>query len=50
MLQCNLGISSEQASLIFFVFPLGAAFITPFLGNFLDRRGKGATMLILVPY
>ena len=46
MLQCNLGISSEQASLIFFVFPLGAAFITPFLGNFLDRRGKGATMLI----
>lgn len=46
MLQCNLGISAEQASLIFAVFPLGAAAITPFLGNFLDRRGKGATMLI----
>lgn len=46
MLQCNLGISSEQASLIFFVFPLGAAVITPFLGNFLDRKGKGASMLI----
>ena len=32
---------------MFFVFPLGAAAITPFLGNFLDRKGKGATMLIL---
>ncbi|MDE7443054.1 MAG: MFS transporter, partial [Muribaculaceae bacterium] len=46
MLQCNLGITAEQAGQIFFVFPLGAAFITPFLGNFLDRKGKGATMLI----
>lgn len=46
MLQCNLGITAERASLIFFVFPLGAAAITPILGNFLDRRGKGATMLI----
>lgn len=46
MLQCNLGISAEQASLIFAVFPLGAAAITPMLGNFLDRKGKGASMLI----
>lgn len=28
------------------MFPIGAAVITVFLGNFLDRRGKGATMLI----
>jgi len=47
MLQCNLGYTAEQAGRVFFVFPLGAAAITPFLGNFLDRRGKGATMLIL---
>ncbi len=47
MLQCNLQYTAEQAGLVFFVFPLGAAAITPFLGNFLDRRGKGATMLIL---
>lgn len=46
MLQCNLGFSEENAGLIFSVFPLGAAAITPFLGNFLDRKGKGATMLI----
>lgn len=47
MLQNTLHISEEQAGLIFFVFPLGAAAITPFLGNYLDRKGKGATMLIL---
>ncbi len=47
MLQCNLdGITPEAASNIFRWFPIGAAAITPFLGNFLDRRGKGATMLI----
>ncbi len=46
MLQCNLGISAEAAGRVFFVFPLGAAAITPLLGNFLDRKGKGATMLI----
>ena len=47
MLQCNLGFTAEQAGQVFFVFPLGAAAITPFLGNYLDRKGKGATMLIL---
>lgn len=47
MLQCNLGISAEDAGLVFFVFPLGAAAITPLLGNFLDRKGKGVTMLML---
>lgn len=47
MLQCNLGISAEAAGRVFFVFPIGAGIITPFLGNFLDRKGKGATMLIL---
>ena len=46
MLQCNLHITAEQAGQIFFVFPLGAAAITPFLGNYLDRKGKGATMLL----
>lgn len=47
MLQCNLdGISPENASNIFRWFPIGAAVITPFLGSFLDHKGKGATMLI----
>ncbi len=46
MLQCNLGLSAEHAAIIFSVFPLGAAAITPLLGNYLDNKGKGATMLI----
>lgn len=47
MLQCNLnGITPDAAANIFRWFPIGAAIITPFLGNFLDRKGKGATMLI----
>ena len=48
MLQCNLdNISAVQASDIFRWFPIGAAAITPLLGIYLDRKGKGATMLIL---
>ena len=46
MFENNLGISAEEAANIFRWFPIGAALITPFLGGFLDRRGKGATMLI----
>lgn len=47
MLQCNLGITDTQASDIFRWFPVGAAVLTPFLGWFLDNKGKGATMLII---
>lgn len=47
MLECRLGISSTEASDIFSYFPIGAMVLTPILGNFLDRKGKGATMLIL---
>ena len=47
MLQCNLnGITPESAANIFRWFPIGAAIITPFLGSYLDHKGKGATMLI----
>ena len=46
MLQCNLGVTAQEAGFVFFVFPLGAAAVTPLLGNFLDKKGKGATMLI----
>lgn len=47
MLQCNLNLDATSAGTIFFWFPLGAAAITPFLGYFLDNKGKGASMLIL---
>ena len=47
MLETNLGLSAETASGIFSYFPIGAMIITPFLGAFLDFKGKGATMLML---
>lgn len=47
MLQSNLDIGATEAADIFRWFPIGAALVTPFLGLFLDKKGKGATMLIL---
>lgn len=47
MLESNLGVSAQTAADIFRWFPMGAAAITPFLGRYLDHKGKGATMLIL---
>lgn len=47
MLESNLGISTQQASDIFRWFPMGAMLLTPFLGAFLDHKGKGASMLML---
>lgn len=47
MLQCNLGMTEQQAADIFRWFPIGAAALTPFLGMYLDHKGKGASMLIL---
>ena len=47
MLQSNLGLSATMASDIFRWFPIGAACVTPFLGWYLDKKGKGASMLIL---
>ncbi len=46
MLQCSLGMGEQEAADIFRWFPIGAACLTPFLGYFLDRYGKGASMLI----
>ena len=47
MFENNLNLTAEEAASIFRWFPIGAALITPFLGGFLDKKGKGATMLIL---
>ncbi|MEG1611109.1 MAG: MFS transporter [Alistipes sp.] len=46
MLESNLGISTTLAADIFRWFPMGAAAITPFLGRYIDYKGKGASMLI----
>jgi Na+/melibiose symporter-like transporter len=46
MLETNLQMPTSEASGLFSWFPIGAMFLTPFLGAFLDKKGKGATMLI----
>jgi MFS family permease len=46
MLENNLGIATDAAAGLFSWFPIGAMVLTPFLGAFLDSKGKGATMLI----
>lgn len=47
MLENRLGIATTEASALFSWFPIGAMLLTPLLGWFLDRKGKGATMLII---
>lgn len=43
---CYRAYAQQSAETIFSVFPLLAVGITPILGNFVDRKGKAATMLI----
>lgn len=47
MLENRLGMDTTEASNLFSWFPIGAMALTPLLGGFLDRVGKGATMLML---
>lgn len=47
MLETRVGFDLDFASMLFSLFPVGAVFVTPILGTYLDRVGKGATMLII---
>ncbi len=44
---CYMGYMRGTAETIFAVFPLLAVAITPILGNYVDTKGKAATMLLL---
>ena len=44
---CYMSYKQQSAGAIFSVFPLLAVGITPILGNYIDRKGKAATMLML---
>lgn len=46
-LEETLLIDNESASRLFSFFPILAMVLTPFLGAFLDFKGKGASMLML---
>ena len=43
---CVMGYMRQSAAAIFAVFPLLAVGITPILGNYVDHKGKAATMLV----
>ncbi|MBQ7851674.1 MAG: MFS transporter [Muribaculaceae bacterium] len=47
VLFCYMGYMRQSAETVFAVFPLLAVGITPILGNYLDHKGKAASMLIL---
>ena len=44
---CVMGYMRQSAAAIFAVFPLLAVGITPVLGNYVDHKGKAASMLVL---
>lgn len=46
MLSSKLNIPITEASNLFSFFPIGAMVLTPFIGLFLDLKGKGASMML----
>ena len=44
---CYMGYMRQSAAAIFAVFPLLAVGITPILGNYVEYKGKAASMLVL---
>ena len=44
---CYMGYMRQSAETVFAVFPLLAVGITPILGNYVDHRGKAASMLVM---
>lgn len=46
LVYCYMAYRQQSAGAIFSVFPLLAVGITPILGNFIDKKGKAASMLV----
>ena len=44
---CYMGYKRQSAETVFAVFPLLAVGITPILGNYVDHKGKAASMLVM---
>ncbi|MCL1938813.1 MAG: MFS transporter [Candidatus Azobacteroides sp.] len=47
VIYCFMSYKRQSAGAIFSVFPLLAVGITPILGNYIDKKGKAASMLML---
>lgn len=46
-LECTLSIPAKEAANLFRWFPILAMVLTPFLGFYIDLKGKGASMLMI---
>lgn len=46
MMQNKLGVSPEVGGNISGLLPVGTILLTPIIGNYLDKKGKGATIMI----
>jgi MFS family permease len=46
MLASKLDVDMKSAAAYFSYFPIGAMVLTPFIGYFLDLKGKGASMML----
>lgn len=46
MLSSKMGTTPTEAANLFSYFPIGAMILTPFIGLFLDLKGKGASMML----
>jgi predicted MFS family arabinose efflux permease len=46
MMQSKLGVSPEVGGMISGLLPVGTIILTPIIGNYLDKKGKGATLMI----
>lgn len=46
MLSSKLSIDAQTAAAYFSYFPIGAMVLTPFMGYYLDVKGKGASMMM----
>ncbi len=44
---CYMGYMRQSAETVFAIFPLLAVGITPILGNYVDHKGKAASMLVI---
>jgi len=46
MLASKMGLNLKDAADLFSWFPIGAMVLTPFIGFYLDRKGKGASLML----
>lgn len=46
MLSSKLNMPADEAAALFSFFPIGAMILTPFIGLFLDMKGKGASIML----